>query len=210
MASKPNVLISYLHGAGVDSAFLDSLTMLLVRDRFRRVSDIASFESGPYITDGRNRQAEVFLNTSAEWLLMLDTDMTFPPDLIPRLLANATPSRIVGGLCFAYNGRIRDAQPTMWDEDGRRIESWTPGALVPVGFTGGACLMVNRRILEQMPRPWFRNADMPNGGHLDQDQVFCAQVRQAGHSIAVDTSLQIGHCKRIVVTGDADYVMPAQ
>lgn len=204
-----DVLISYLHGASVDSAFLDSLTMLLRRDGFRRVLDIASFESGPYITDGRNKQAEVFLGTKAQWMLMLDTDMAFPADIVPRMLANATPSRIIGGLCFAYNGRIRDAVPTMWSPDGDRITSWTPGELVPVGFTGGACLMIHRKIFERVPRPWFRNADMPNGGHLDQDQVFCAQVRQAGVSIAVDTSLVIGHCKRIVVD-DRDYAMPAQ
>lgn len=204
-----DVLISYLHGASVDSAFLDSLTMLLRRDGFRRVLDIASFESGPYITDGRNQQGRVFLGTRAQWMLMLDTDMTFPADIIPRMLKNATPSRMIGGLCFAYNGRIRDAVPTMWAPDGERITRWTPGELVPVGFTGGACLMVHRNIFERTPYPWFRNADMPNGGHLDQDQVLCAQVREAGFSIAVDTSLVIGHCKRIVVD-DRDYSMPAQ
>lgn len=204
-----NVLISYLHGINVDSAFLDSMTMLLVRDRFKRVADVASFESGPYITDGRNQQGKVFLGTKCEWMLMLDTDMAFPPDIVSRMLANATPSRIIGGLCFAYNGRIRDAIPTMWAPDGERITNWTPGALVPVGFTGGACLMIHRRIFEQTPYPWFRNADMPNGGHLDQDQVFCAQVREAGFSIAVDTSLVIGHAKRILVS-DVDYVMPAE
>ena len=48
-------------------------------------------DSGPILDVGRNRLAAAFLDTSAEWLLMVDTDMTFPPDALERLLANGAP-----------------------------------------------------------------------------------------------------------------------
>lgn len=205
MASKADVLIGFLHGSTVDAAFMDSVVTILVRDRFRRVDGVLSLESGPYITEARNQLAQMFLGTSAKWLLMTDADMDLPADVVPRLLRHATPSRIVGGLCFSYSGRTRDAAPVMFDpETGKRIVSWAPGALVPVGFVGGACLMIHRNILEKTPYPWFANDP---GGVMDQDQVFCHRVRTAGFKIAVDTSTVIGHCKRIVVT-DADYHNP--
>lgn len=205
-----DVLITYLHGASVDSAFLDSMTMLLARDRFRKVLDIAAFESGPYITDNRNAQAEVLLSTRAQWGLFLDCDMSFPPDLIPRLMRHATPRRMVGGLCFSYNGRARIAKPVMFGvEDARRIEQWTPGELVPVGAIGMACVLIHRKIFEGTPRPWFQNVQLPNGAHMDQDQVWCLNARLAGFEIAVDTGTVIGHGKRILVD-DRDYAMPAQ
>jgi hypothetical protein len=208
MAQGPNVLVGYIHGSTVDSGFLDSLTMLLARDKFRRILDIAAVESGPYITDGRNMLGETLLDTKADWLLMLDCDMCFPYDLIRRLMHHATSSRVVGGLCFAYNGRARHALPVMFDsESGKRIMSWKPGSLVPVGFVGGACLLIHRNVFEKTPRPWFHDMTLPNGQHMDQDQVFCMNIRQAGFELVVDTSTVIGHGKRIFVD-DRDYVMP--
>lgn len=215
MASNPDVLVTYLHGAtNVDSAFLDSMTMLLVRDKGRQILDVAAFESGPYITDGRNSQAEVLLATKAKWGLFLDCDMDFTryPDLIQRLKRHATPDRMVGGLCFSYNGRNRDAKPVLFGEDDAgRIESWEPGSLVPVGAVGMACVLVHRNVFERTPRPWFQNVQLPNGAHMDQDQAFCLNARLAGFKIAVDTSTVIGHGKRILVD-DRDYVnrWPAQ
>lgn len=206
MADK-DLFIGYCHGAFVDSAFHDSLTRLLAKDRFHRVLDVAAAESGPYLTDNRNAVAELFLKSSARWMLQLDADMAFGPDLPARLLRHATPTRVVGGLAFAYNGLIRDAKPVMFDEAGERITAWTPGALVPVGFTGGACLLIHRNVFETISRngnaPWFQNSP----GNQDQDQTFCANVRFNGMSVAVDTSTVVGHCKRIVVT-DADYAQP--
>lgn len=202
--AQRDVLIGYLHPSTVDSAFHDSLVRLLMKDRGRRILDVAAAESGPYITDGRNALAEIFLASRASWYLQVDCDMELPEGLIERLLRHATPNRVVGGLAFAYNGRTRHAIPVMFDEAGERITAWEPGALVPVGFTGGACLMIHRRIFEQTPRPWFQNAP---GANMDQDQMLCLGIRQAGGSIAVDTSTVIGHAKRILVDA-RDYVMP--
>lgn len=205
--SGPDILVSYLHGASVDSAFLDSMTMLLVRDRGKRVLDVASYESGPYLTDSRNLQIQTFLESKANWIWMLDSDMFFTPDFLPRLLSRATPNRAVGALCFAYNGRSREADPVMFDpETGHRIRRWTPGDVVQTTAVGMACVLLHRRMFEAIGAPWFENA--PPGVRADQDQILCAKLRHAGFEIVVDTGMVAGHCKRIVVDG-RDYRMPA-
>src|SRR5690348_3721098 len=55
--------------------------------------------SGTTIAEKRNLCARKFLEGSEEWLLYLDSDMTPPPDVIPRLMRHQLP--IVGALCFA-------------------------------------------------------------------------------------------------------------
>lgn len=206
--SGPDVWVSYLHGAEVDSAFLDSMTMLLKKDRFKKILEVASYESGAYLTGSRNTQIEDFLNSRASWIWMLDTDMFFTPDFLPCLLARATPSRAAGALCFAYNGRIREAQPVLYDpETGHRIVRWTPGDVVPTAAVGMACVLLHRRMFEAVGSPWFENA--PPGIRADQDQILCAKLRHAGFEIVVDTGLVAAHGKRILVDG-RDYVMPAQ
>jgi hypothetical protein len=197
----PDTVVTFSHPDTWDAAFGRSLLAMVMRDKGRRILDVIPSESSSHLVAGRNRQVELFLSTPAQWLLMLDADMTFSVDLIERLRRRATPSRIVGGLCFTAA-----ELPVMFDDAGRRIESWTPGALVPVSATGGACLLVHRSVFERLPFPWFF---MTREAHqMDQDQQFIRSARLAGIEVAVDTGTVLGHVKKRAVDGSG-YVMPS-
>lgn len=200
--AQSDVIIGFCHPSrGWESDFGRSLVALLLRDRGKRVLDVIPSESSSFVVAGRNEVAKLFLSTPAKWLLMVDDDMVLPPDLIPRLLRHATPDRIVGGLAFTAT-----ALPVMFGFDGQRIESWEPGALVPVLATGGACLMIHRSVFERTEYPWFYlDVSMHQ---MDQDQLFLRKAQLAGVKVAVDTSTIVGHIKRRVIT-DADYRMPS-
>jgi len=82
----------------------------------RRIRKWIFIESGPRIAAARNRVVEQWLTDPAStWLWMLDTDMTFTPDTLDRLLDAADPVErpIVGGLCFA-GGRDFRIAPTIY------------------------------------------------------------------------------------------------
>jgi len=190
-----DVLVGYLHGLQVDGAFHDSLVTLLFGPDKARVAGVVSIESGPIIEKARNQLAHTFLKSGAKWLLSLDADMVFPPDIISRLLKHATGKRMVGALCFGWTGT--EAFPTMYDEKLDLIRDWEPGALVPVTATGAACIMIPRTAFG--PAPWYRTA---GGG---EDIYFCRHAAEVGLSTAVDTSTVVGHAKRMVIT-DAHYV----
>lgn len=196
-----DVLIGYLHGQQVDGAFHDSLVTLLFGPDKGRVAGVASIESGPIIEKARNQLAQVFLDSGAKWLLSLDADMVFKPDIISRLLRHATGKRMVGALCFGWTGL--EAWPTMYDEKLDIIRSWEPGALVPVTGTGAACLMIPRTVFQQVPAPWYRMSV-----ECGEDLYFCRKAAEAGISTAVDTSTVVGHAKRMVIS-DRHYQMPA-
>ena len=103
---------------------------------------------------------DMFLNEyTAPWLLMLDTDMWFPPDTAARLIAAADPvdRPVVGALCFSQN---HEGAPfsTMYDltepEPGRlafiRYKEWPEDTCVRVSATGAACLLMHRGALEKV------------------------------------------------------------
>lgn len=200
-APSPDVVIGFCHPEQWDANFGKSLVALLLRDKGRRVLDVVPSQSSSFLVAGRNRAVELFLSTSAQWYLQLDADMSFPPDLIDRLRRRATPNRIVGGLCFTAT-----ELPVMFGFDGQRIETWNPGALIPVLATGGACLLIHRSVFETVvPPPWFY---MDVGNHqLDQDQQFLRECNVRGIEVVVDTSTVLGHSKVRIIDGSG-YVMP--
>lgn len=191
-APAPDTIVTFSHPDTWDSAFGRSLLAMVLRDKGRRILDVLPSESSSHLVAGRNRQAELFLSTPAKWCLFLDADMTFDPDLIARLRRHATPDRVVGGFCATADGL-----PVMFGFDGERIESWTPGALVPVLATGGACLLIHRSVFERLPYPWFYMTR--EGFQMDQDQMFLRDVNRAGLQVAVDTGTVLGHVKKRAV-----------
>jgi hypothetical protein len=126
--------------------------------------------SGPRIAEARSQIVDAFFadeRLQASWLLMIDSDMTFPPDLVERLLEVADPTErpIVGGLCFA-GGRDHDPYPTIYREvetklpDGKSfvgiepIHDYPEDQLVRVGGTGAACMLVHRQVFIAMSHPY--------------------------------------------------------
>lgn len=190
----PDVMIGYLHGQQVDGAFHDSLVSLLLGPDKGRVVGVVSIETGPVIEKARNQLALTFRQSGAKWLLALDADMVFTPDLITRLMKHATGKRIVGALCFGWTGT--EAWPTMYDEKFDVMHDWAPGDLVTVGGTGAACLMIPRTVFQQIEGPWYKTAT----GEVGEDLYFCRLAREHGFEVCVDTSVVAGHAKRVVIT----------
>lgn len=164
---------------------------------------------GPRVYAHRDSLVRTFLQTDADWLLQIDSDMSFPANLLDEMLAVADVEErpIIGGHCYMWRGESGPL-PTMWgqipggsDADMVLIENYPKGGLVKVGATGGACTLIHRRVFEAIqasdpdyPLPWYEegfNGDDPVG----EDVMFCVRARRAGFDIYVHTGLDIGHEK---------------
>lgn len=225
------VVLSYCSGRSWDAPFGESLIDLMFYDEVtgRRLRDgggILGLGSGVNVAAARNAIVEKFLTKSAaEWLWMLDTDMTFTADTLERLLQHAHPEKapIVGGLCFGTdNGRLF---PTLYDLTGTeddiqfvRYDTWKPDAMMQVFATGAACLLIHRTALESIRNyrnpqrpgargfgeafPWFQETDF-NGRVMGEDITFCLRAGRVGLPVYVNTAVQLGHVKQHALTMDS-------
>lgn len=166
----------------------------------------------------RNRCAQVFLDdTEAEWLLFIDSDMGFAPDMVDRLVDSADPVErpIMGGLAFAmksdgaaplYARRYRTT-PTLYtlaetDEDTGFVAmiDYPRDQVVSVAATGAACILLHRNALEKVRAEygdcWFDHIPKPKGwGSFGEDLSLSLRLAACGIPIHVDTSVKTTHDK---------------
>lgn len=216
---KGKVVIGYVHPTEVAASFHESVLGLIMYDfnHGRHVVDgggrLARYSSAN-VSSARNGIVRNFLDqTQAEWLWMVDADMSFKPDALERLLADADEKRapIVGGLCFGVDND--QLFPTLYDltarEDGEpqmvRYHEWPEDAMFQVTATGAACLLIHRSVLQSMrdahpePYPWFCEGTL-GGAPMGEDIAFCLRAGVAGFPIYVNTAVEIGHAKTHILT----------
>lgn len=211
------VLLGYVHDDQVDSIFMAAKDRLMREEP--RITGSVGIHSGPKVDDARNELFKVWLEeTSADYMMMVDTDMVLRADQVDRLMNHR--KEIAGGLYFT-GGFNTPKRPHIYviresEEDGvPRLHVWWDyprNTLVEVNGTGGGCLLVTRRAAKQVweargkdhPMPWFAFG-MHNGVKIGEDIAFCLTAGKLGISSFVDTSLVIGHIKLHIV-GEEEYV----
>jgi len=210
------VVLGYVHDDQVDSIFMAAKDRLMREER--RIQSTIGIHCGPKVDDGRNSLFKVWLDeTSADYMMMVDTDQVLRVDMVERLMAHR--KEIVGGLYFT-GGFNSPKRPHLYvigesEEGTPQMEvlwNYPPNSLVEVNGTGGGCLLVTRRAAlavreargKDHPMPWFAFG-MHNNVPIGEDIAFCLTAGKLGIPTFVDTSLVIGHIKLHIV-GEEDYV----
>jgi hypothetical protein len=228
MSGKGKVVVAYLNPGMVNAEFHESLLNLLVFDMAperRRIVNGGGrlgVRSGPNLSGSRNGAVSRYLaGSDAEWFWWLDTDMTFEPDTLERLLehADAEKAPIVGGLCFSVDHQT--FFPTLYDFaqiDGKnevvRYSEWPPNAMFQIAATGTACLLVHRTVFERMAAvdpaevpgfstvyPWFQEREFM-GKAVGEDITFCWRAGILEIPVYVNTGVHIGHVKDYLIDID--------
>jgi len=128
------------------------------------------------------------MDSGHDWLLFLDDDSVFAPDLLTRLLARDVD--VVGAL---YLRRARPFSAIAYESmlpDGRMVplnlNDHAQDALVQVKAVGTGGMLVRRHVFASMEAgKWFRR-DEP----YSEDIIFCLEC---GTDIHVDLATRIGH-----------------
>lgn len=227
---RERVVVSWLFPSGdgkVSGWFMSSMLNLFSFDVQATGGRVLSggwlpMMSGPNLSSARNRQASQFLDDKdADWLLIVDSDMTFAPDALERVLAEADPVKapVVGGLCFGKHPKL-DGSDEYWatmygfDTSGDsiktfRYEAWPEDTMFQVNATGTAFLLIHRTVLEAVRdkfadrAPWIWFEEMNNGGYVwGEDTTFCLRAQQCGFPVFVHTGVEVGHMKPEAITAD--------
>ena len=180
--------------------FCQSLALL------QRAGDtMIGFEVGSLVYNARNSLARQAIKAEADWVLWLDSDMVFGPDLLQRMLNVCTENDIdfLTAVCFR---RKPPYTPCLFD----RLEKFGNGASftsfmsVPEGrFKVGGCglagALMSTDVLLSVSAKFAGHIFDPMEG-FGEDVAFCWRARQCGYDIWCDSSIEMGHVGNCIVT----------
>lgn len=220
---REQVTLCWVSPGMVNARFMDSVLRVIGESLHNSesvgVAGYIPMESGPRIASARNKLVERFLTDEryegVEWLLMLDTDITFDGDMLNQLMSDVrTPEGkikrpVIGGLYYGgghgsvFPVMFRMVDPATNDNNPISfITDFVTGDTVEVDATGAGCLLMHRGILEHLwgvhpgPAPWFAES-VYKGFEFGEDWTFCMRVRQLEVPIYVHTGVKIGHMKAV-------------
>lgn len=180
--------------------FCQSLALL------QRAGDtMVGFEVGSLVYNARNNLARQAIKAEADWVLWLDSDMVFRPDLLQRMLKVCTENDIdfLTALCFR---RKPPYTPCLFDrlEKIGRGASYTTLMSVPdgrfqVGGCGFAGVLLSTDVLLSVAAKFDGRMFEPMDG-FGEDVAFCWRARQCGYDIWCDSDIEMGHVGQCVVT----------
>lgn len=160
------------------------------------------FVSGMEVGDAYNQAVRTILGHpelgSWKYMLTLEEDNLPPPDGLLKLYESIDDYAAVGGL---YWTKGEGGQPMVYGHP-KGVLNFIPQVPRPdtvqecnglgMGFT-----LFRLDLFRELPEPWFRTVQEwspeKGGSGFTQDLWFFQQVRKAGHRVACDTRVKVGH-----------------
>jgi GT2 family glycosyltransferase len=149
------------------------------------------------------------LAIEAEYILFVDTDMTFPSDALNKLLALNKDIASV-----TYNFRRQPLCSVVklleeYDEDYQDVEIGTEQPIplekiknpFRVGAAGTGFMLIKTEVFKNLPHPWFFfdfEDESIGKPPIGEDIWFCNKAREKGYEIWVDPSIKVGHIGTVV------------
>ena len=186
--SKLAILIptrDFLH-----SAHAQCLTEIVKLNTMNGLDTQVIMDASTILLTQRERLATFGLETGAEYLLWLDSDIVAPATTALRLLAHKEPVVAANyirrqlpakGVAYKTIGDWQNPLPFEPQDD-----------LVPVEGVGMGCMLMQANIFNQIAKPWFEFGWSPESNdHLGEDMILCQKITQAGYTVKIDTNLSM-------------------
>lgn len=189
-----------------------------------------SHRSDGLVTRSRNAFAsQVVADESFTHLLMIDSDVSFDPAVVERLVTSGYP---VVGACVPLRhvrwdrvAQLANAAPNPSPQDLAAIShsfavTFSEGAharanngFLPADFVGSAVMLISRdalvtvaqsdQVQRYQPTGWtfFDPFVDDRGTYLSEDYAFCQRWRNLGGTVFADPSATITHTGPVAVTG---------
>lgn len=156
-------------------------------------------EEGYTIAENRNYMAVQALKNNSDYLLMIDDDMTFPPDVLDKLIEDQKD--IIG---VAYHPRSETGEIIKFldevvfvkieqSDDPKYKDTFECHA------TGTGIMLIKCEIFKKIPRPWFMFEYHETGQcKLGEDWFFCREAKKMGYKIFTNPKIKVGHLGEII------------
>ncbi len=198
--TTPKIMIAVPCMDQVPAPFCQSVSMI------QKVGECAiAFQIGSLIYNSRNMLAAKAVEIGADYVLWLDSDQTFNPDLLVRMWKTLTENKldILTGLYFR---RVPPYSPVLFDKldmkDG--ICEWTdwkdkpiPLELFEVGGCGFGCVLMKTDVFFDVQGKYGDMFGPIN--RVGEDLSFCWRARQCGYKVFCDPDIICGHVGYAVI-----------
>ena len=134
-----------------------------------------------------------------DFLLMLDTDHQFEPDLAARMLyiMNEANIDVLVGI-YQYKGKPYSPKIYHWSKDGKAIEAigdWDKPKgryLIPIGSAGAGCLLVKKSVYEKIKEK-LKEDPFDIIHPFSEDNSFFIRLKKLGIKAYCDPSIEYHH-----------------
>ena len=148
-------------------------------------TDSFAFSEGTYLHIARNKIHDTFLKSDGNYLMMLDSDIMFPPLIAQKLMKHNLP--IVGGWYHDKKGN----HPCVYDRTGDMVghRNTAGTGLEQVYAMGAGCWLMSRKVAEALGESPYEMHK--NGG--GEDFVICEKLLALDIPLYVDWNLPCAH-----------------
>lgn len=161
------------------------------------------------VSRARNLLVKDFLESNADYLMFIDSDINFEPGDIFRLMAWAqdTKKGIVAGV-----PRVRDVKKTYiadLDHDENGDLTMNGMGLVRATRVATAFMLIQRSVVTDMMAahpdwsyfdkrcgkevPALFDFKLTDEGYIGEDFLFCDRAREIGYEVWIDPTIALGH-----------------
>jgi hypothetical protein len=168
---------------------------------------MANISGCSIVSRARNLIAHEFLESDAEHLLMIDSDISFEAPDILRLMAWNQNKPIVAGM---YVTRSKEKVFfTTLDHDEKGAVTFDEMGCVKAKRVGTGFMMVHRKVFETLreQHPEWKCFDQNHkgeiytffdfkctpDGYIGEDYLFCDRAHEAGFTAWIDPTIKLGH-----------------
>ena len=177
--------------------------LLKPNERIKYMKSDVSFHQA-----ARNGLAE---DMRGEWLFMLDTDHTFSPDILARMLRimNQYDCEVLSGL---YQYKVYPYTPVahLWSEEAQAfllIAKYPDTEVFPVDGGGAGCLLVRRTVFERIwlelheqPFECLPMKNDPMNKNFGEDMSFFLRCKKLGIPVMYAPGIRANHLRTAPVT----------
>jgi FkbM family methyltransferase len=130
-----------------------------------------------------------------DYVFCVDSDITFPPDTLAKLLNQARYNSIdiISGV---YRTKTKQFGVELYDENYQQLDFGIiqGRGTVPIGACGFGCVLVSSEILERVGYPQFDyHRALNHNDTLSEDVDFCMKAWAKGAAVFCDTTVLCGH-----------------
>ena len=172
-------------GIPMDEVMYSRFFQHFIKQSGFRNDDRFCFSEGTYLHISRNKIHNEFLESDGQFLMMLDSDIMFPPLIAQTLWEHKLP--IVGGWYHDKKGR----HPAVYDLKNGMVGHRTERGkgLEKVYAMGAGCWLMSRKVAEALGESPYEMHK--NGG--GEDFVICEKMMSLDIPLYVDWELPCAH-----------------